>query len=412
MKSRRGAVASMPQAEKRPGKRGTAISFTPSSRPRLAPCMAPPPPPTISAKSRGSWPRWIDTSLRALIMLALTSRITATAASSTLQPSPSATLPMAVRARSMSSEEPPAREVRRIQHAGDELGVGHGGLAAAASIARRAGIGAGAAGAHAERAALVEPGDGTAARADLHDVDHGDPHRIAVADARRFEPVVGGDLGFAVLDGGALGCRAADVEINHVGLVAEAPDQGSAVDARRRARFQQRDRMLPGPAEARGAAVRLHRHHRAVEGEGVEAGLQRVEVSLHDGLHVGVEHGRVRTLVLAPLARDLVGGGDRHAIEALPQIGRRLLPRARARRRSGGTGWRWPPPPRLCIPRSRGPGLRDAAARGPDPWRRPVRAPRSAAGAARREPPCGSADCRDRGDCRARSPAHPESPRW
>ena len=69
----------------------------------------------------------------------------------------------------------------------------------------------------------------------------------------------------------------------------------------------------------------LHRHHRAVEGEGVEAGLQRVEVSLHDGLHIGVEHGRVRTLVLAPLARDLVGGGDRDAIEPRTQIGRGFL---------------------------------------------------------------------------------------
>ena len=149
----------------------------------------------------------------------------------------------------------------------------------------------------------------------------GHPHRVAVADARRFEPVVGGDRGRAVLDGGALGGGAADVEIDHVGLAAEAADEGGAVDARRRARFEQRDRVCPGPAEARGAAVRLHRHLGAGEAERVEAGLQRVEIALHDRLHVGVEHGRVGALVLAPLAGDFVGGGDAHARQALAQVG-------------------------------------------------------------------------------------------
>ena len=79
--------------------------------------------------------------------------------------------------------------------------------------------------------------------------------------------------------------------------------------------------MCPGPAEARGAAVRLHRHLGAGEAERVEAGLQRVEIALHDRLHVGVEHGRVGALVLAPLAGDFVGGGDAHARQALAQVG-------------------------------------------------------------------------------------------
>ena len=80
--------------------------------------------------------------------------------------------------------------------------------------------------------------------------------------------------------------------------------------------------MCLGPTEAGGPAIRLHRGEGTIDAEFAERTFQLREVALHDGLHVGVQHGRVSALVLAPLPRDLVRSGDRYIRQLLAQEGR------------------------------------------------------------------------------------------
>ncbi len=54
MRSIRGSVTSIPQAEKFPASGGITVRFTRRSAPSAAACIAPPPPQATSTKSRGS----------------------------------------------------------------------------------------------------------------------------------------------------------------------------------------------------------------------------------------------------------------------------------------------------------------------------------------------------------------------
>ena len=82
--------------------------------------------------------------------------------------------PPAPRARAAASGS--SRTMLSVKFSGtirdeDDVGVGHGRLGAAATVARRARVGTGAPRSHARQAAGVDPGDAAAARADLHEVD-------------------------------------------------------------------------------------------------------------------------------------------------------------------------------------------------------------------------------------------------
>ena len=68
--------------------------------------------------------------------------------------------------------------------------------------------------------------------------------------------------------------------------------------------------MCLGPTEAGGPAIRLHRGKGTIDAEFAERTFQLREVALHDGLHIGVQHGRVAALILAPFAGYLVRCGD------------------------------------------------------------------------------------------------------
>ena len=98
--STRGSVMHMPQAENTPESGGRS-PCAPRAR-RRAPRRAspPPPPPTSRAKSRGSWPRRTETSLSALIMFALASRMMPLAGASAPWPSGSPSARSASRASS------------------------------------------------------------------------------------------------------------------------------------------------------------------------------------------------------------------------------------------------------------------------------------------------------------------------
>ena len=77
-------------------------------------------------------------------------------------------------------------------------------------------------------------------------------------------------------------------------------------------------RARAAAARAR-AGARLHHEQRSAQAGGGQPRLQLAEVAVDRGLHVGVEHGGARALVLAPLARDLGRGGHGDAGQPLAQ---------------------------------------------------------------------------------------------
>ena len=89
-----------------------------------------------------------------------------------------------------------AEEVARIEIAQNEVGIGHGGLCAAAVVTDGSRLRTGAVGPDLHQPERVDPGDAAAACADLYHVDRGDRHRIAAA---RLETVLPVDFEFARL---------------------------------------------------------------------------------------------------------------------------------------------------------------------------------------------------------------------
>jgi hypothetical protein len=77
--------------------------------------------------------------------------------------------------------------------------------------------------------------------------------------------------------------------------------------------------MLLGPFETGRSTVGLHRGEGTLNPDTVERRLKPPEILLHDGLHVGVEHRRVRPLILAPFARNLVRRRDGNLRQSLAQ---------------------------------------------------------------------------------------------
>ena len=130
------------------------------------------------------------------------------------------------RAPSASSVISPPRKLSRIEPAEHDVGVGDGRLGAAAAVADRAGIGAGALRPDLERADLVDPGDAAAAGADLDHVDHRQHHRMAAGVAA--DVIARRHRRLAVADQARLGGGAAHVERDHVG------EAERLADARRR----------------------------------------------------------------------------------------------------------------------------------------------------------------------------------
>src|SRR5919106_3045256 len=63
-----------------------------------------------------------------------------------------------------------AEEIVRVESPGDQVRIGNGCVAAAASVARRTGIGSRAPWADVQSAGFVDPRDGTSSRADLDDL--------------------------------------------------------------------------------------------------------------------------------------------------------------------------------------------------------------------------------------------------
>ena len=133
------------------------------------------------------------------------------AASMTLKPMGAAIFSSTALAAFSIEFHAPAGEEVGVQVAQHQVGVRAGGFGAPQAVAGRARVGARALRPHAQQAALVDPADGAAARADGDHVQHGP------ADAQAVDLALGGGEGLAVFDQGDVEAGAAHVAGDAVG---------------------------------------------------------------------------------------------------------------------------------------------------------------------------------------------------
>ena len=267
-----------------------------------------------------------------------------------------------------------AEEAGGVDAAEHDVGVGHGGLGAAARVAHGAGIGARALRAEGERAARVDPGDGAAAGAHLLDVDHRDAQRVAV------HVVLVRGLDEAAVDDGALRGRAAHVERDEPVRAEDSREARAARGARRRPRLHRVHGLRPGRLEREGPAIGLRDEHLAAEAAPAEGPAERAEVAVHDGPDVGVDDGGARPLVLPPLLRDPMRRRDGGAGQLAARRSRRPAARGPGRDTRRGR-----PPPRTRRPRRRAGARRSLTASSSRGTRISPRAPRRS-GTSRQRP--------------------------
>ena len=207
-----------------------------------------------------------------------------------------------------------AREVLRGDSAHDHVGVGHGRLAPAEGIARRARLRPGAFRSDREPAQLVDPGDGAAARADLHHVDDRDAQRNAAVlaeavDAGDLESAAG--LGRAAVDQADLRRGAAHVERHRLVQAVRPRDRAGEDGAAGGTRFHQSDREALGGLHRGQPSARQHQQERAAESAFAQRRVEAVEIALDQGPHVGVGASGREAFELAELGRHVRGDGDR-----------------------------------------------------------------------------------------------------
>ena len=210
----------------------------------------------------------------------------------------------ALRAASGSSCRLPPSRVSPSEPAEHEIGVGDGRPRAAAAVAGRARHGFGARRPDAQRAAVVDPGDRAAARADGVDVDD-----------RQGGSGSGRSWQLRVVSGRPLRIRLMSVLVPPMSMVMMLPaPTRPAKCAPATTPPAGPDRTVCTGLRARGLqrhqpAGGLHHHDRLVAPD-AEAGLavaqprpKRAEVAGHDRRQEGVEHRRAGPLELAELAR-------------------------------------------------------------------------------------------------------------
>ncbi len=185
-------------------------------------------------------------------------------------------------------EQPPEQQV----------GVGDGRLAPAASVARRPGIGPGGGGPHAQRAAGVAPGDRAAAGADGVDVERRQRQRAP------GDRALGGLGNLAAIDQADVAGGAAHVEAQHVGLPRELCQQERPADAAGGAGEHRQRRVRARVGKVGEAAGGLH-DLRLGHAEGAGVAGQAAEIGGQQGGEGGVERGRGGALVLAERADEL-----------------------------------------------------------------------------------------------------------
>ena len=153
--------ADEPERRKGAGIGGQITSAMPSSSASAAACSGPAPPKAASTKSRGSWPRRVETIFRTSAMAWLTTSMTG-GGGAQIDAERLGEAPAHGGDRGRVIDGKVAVEQRAlVEVAEQEVAVGDRGLAAAAPVAHRAGLGAGALGADPQRAArstqAIEP---------------------------------------------------------------------------------------------------------------------------------------------------------------------------------------------------------------------------------------------------------------
>ncbi len=218
--------------------------------------------------------------------------------------------------------QPAAGKRRGIDAPEDEIGVGDGGLAAAAPVADGPRLGPGAVGADADAAQRVDARDRAAAGADLDHLDDGDAQRQAAAlletvDARHLEDAAGLRLG--IVDEADLGGRAAHVVGQHLREAALLRHVAREDGAAGRTGFDQPHREADRRRDGGDAAARHHQEQRTGEACGGEVALEIGEIAPHQRLDIGVGAGGGEALVFAHLRRHVAGERHREMRQAFRQ---------------------------------------------------------------------------------------------
>ena len=278
--SRKSATRS-PIAQRSPGAGGMSTGNDPMISATAFACSGPAPPYATSAKSRGSCPRWTETSRRAPAMFSFTIAMIPSAASSAEErPIASAILWTDV-ARRFDVERHLAAEQLRREVAEHDIRVGHGRLFAAAPVGGRSGVGPCRLRADAEcLRELRDVGDRAASCADGVHVDR------RHLDAEVADRGLAADRRLTVLTEGNVRRRAAHVEGEDVLEPRLARDVERAGDAAGWAGQDPVDRVLCGLARRHQAGVRAEN---VDVGRGTDAGelrLQVLDVARDLGPHV------------------------------------------------------------------------------------------------------------------------------
>ena len=210
-----------------------------------------------------------------------------------------------------------ARKPPWIDSPEHDVGVGDGGRRRLhASVGGGSGVGTGAVGSHRDAPHGVDPGDGAAARPDLHHLDDRNAQRNSAALAEAGFAV---DLELAcglrrvVADEAYLGGGAAHVEGDDLVEPHFRRDPGRENRAAGRTGLDEPDGEPDRGIEARKPTARGHEQHRACETERREPGTKACEVARHERLHVGVRNGSAETLVLPDLGTCFARHGDGNA---------------------------------------------------------------------------------------------------
>ena len=219
----------MPHADSTAATRGTTTRVRSSWRATSVTCSPAAPPNDSSANRRGSTPRRTETRRMPSAMLVLTTRCTPSAAA-TRSTFSFARQPVQRRLRRRRIElRAAAEEMRGIEIAEYQVGIGHRGFAAAAAVARGPGHRAGALRTDMQDAAGIDAADRTAAGAEADDVEAVQREAMAAdaaaADQRRL----------AIDDQADVGAGAAHVERDQVVAAQQLRGVAAAGDAAGRA---------------------------------------------------------------------------------------------------------------------------------------------------------------------------------
>ena len=196
-----------------------------------------------------------------------------------------------------------SHEAVGVEAAEGEVGVGDGGLGAAAE-ADGAGIGAGGFGAYAEETAGVEASDGAAAGAGGVDVEHGH------ADGDAGDDGLVADVGAGGVDEEDIGGGAAHVEADDLIEAGEACELVRSDHSAGGSGEHGSNRLRGGDARGDDAAGGLHDFEAAAGVVLRDVGCEGGDVGADFGRDVGVGDDGGGALVLAELGQDAMRDGE------------------------------------------------------------------------------------------------------